>query len=334
MGDGRLAALMMHNRFGAWRAVNDHMISGNGKRSFGPCDAVRNSCNDDCGFGVSRGNVSRSAWVNYTGRSDRYRSSYAGYTNSDWRLSMEGIQTGADLFRTKNTQFGVLFGYEGGWNRIDLDRIKAEDTFGGFYVARVLRGGADVRGVVAFGRQKYDMNRFDDLDGVMYNSSFKGRTSEVNLELGKRLSSGAWSVRPVAGLDIYTNDLRAAVETGAGIYAMAYDKTNLTQVFARFGSDLRYQVRNFTFDSGLYFSYDMNGQALKTGVSGTGDLSGLNPTLYGTKLGREKLTFNLGSTVQVTRNFALFGGYNGEYVADRANSRVQSAGYFGGKVNW
>ena len=135
--------------------------------------------------------------------------------------------------------------------------------------------------------------------------------------------NGAWSYRPVIGLDIFNNNIKSATETGPGVLGVAYNKASLTQTFFRFGTDLRYQARRTTFNSGLYYSYDMHGQAL-TAMTNQG-------LLVASKPGRELLTFNLGADYQVSRNFSLFGGYQGEYAT---NKHVQSVGYAGAGWKW
>ena len=326
MNDGFLAALSIHQRYTGYNMVRDRLISGGSGRSgyFGqaPCEPVCDPCGS---FGKT---VSRSAWVSYTGRSDTYRSSHNG---QDWKTSMEGIQLGTDLYKTNRTQFGILFGYEGGRSYNAADRLEADDTYVGFYGARVFRGGVDGRIVFAYGGQEYDMGRVST-DTYLYTSSFKGHTTETNLELGKRYTSGAWSLRPVAGLDIMTNNLKAATETtgSVGTDAVAYDKTSLTQVFFRTGTDLRYTAKGFTINSGVYYAYDVNGADLKTGVSNVQDQSA---GLAGTKLGRSLVTLNIGGDFQVSKCMSLFAGYQGQYVVDRA-AGAQSIGYAGLGWKW
>jgi len=121
---------------------------------------------------------------------------------------------------------------------------------------------------------------------VGYNTaSFKGNTTEANLELGRRIWCGPWSMRPVGAVDILMNHLDAATETGPN--AVAYGKASLTQVFLRTGTDLRYQRNRFTFNSGLYYAYNVNDDTLESTMAVAG-----NPgQLTGTKLGDSLLTF-------------------------------------------
>jgi len=345
MSDGFLVALTMHNRYAAWHAVRNQLISshGFGNRSgyrgqfCDPCGSVQSS---PCGMGSFNGSLARSAWVNYTGRSDRFQSSYE--FNENWRLSMEGVQAGTDLFRSQQSQFGLLFGYEGGkitsYNplNVDKDRLNVQDLYFGFYGARVFRDGTDVRGIFAYGRQDFDMIRRHDPDGSnIYTTSFKGHTSEINLEVGRRVASGQWSLRPLVALDIFNSNIRGAEEAGVGGNAVRYNKAHLTQVFFRTGAEARLQRRNFTFDSGVYIAYDVNGQQLRTHVTGIGeDNAERNASLAGAKLGNTLLTFNLGGTYQIGKSCSIFGGYLGESVTDRANSRVHSQGHVGLGYVW
>jgi hypothetical protein len=249
INDGYLAAMRMHNSYAVWNAVRDRMISGSDYCRFfrgqfcdpcgpvGPCDdVVCNPC-DPCGtfggrsrglFSGFSGNSTQDIWVNYVGRSSTYESVF---NKSDWKASMEGVQVGLDLWKNRRTQFGMMFGYEDGRSRNEADRISSDDHYIGLYGARVLRGGADVRMATGFGWQKFDMvrrgtrafeQRYPQED--FYGSSFKGRTTDFNVELGKRYSSGAWSLRPAMGLDVAQSKLRGATEVSLDGYNPAnYD---------------------------------------------------------------------------------------------------------------
>ena len=338
MGDGYLAALTMHNRYAAWHSVRDHLMSGSGSTSrssrnqyrgqspYGdmdcdPCDPVI----DPCAPAVQKNHRGsrRGAWVNYVGRSDAY---YSGFHAENWRISANGIQTGADLFRTKYGQFGVLFGYEGGRMRNAADKVNMDDIYVGAYFVQLFRNGADVRGVFAYGFQDYDMRRLAK-GGNLYTSSFEGTSMEANLEIGKRLAAGAWSLRPVVAVDTFHNVLDRATERGG----VTYNGVDLTQVFLRTGTELRFQKQYFTLNSGIYYAYDVNGDELRTGVQNS---LGQRAQLLGSKLGREIMSFNLGGECWLTKKLAVFGGYQGEYAMNRINAQLHSIGYIGAGWEW
>jgi len=198
----------------------------------------------------------RGAWVNYVGRSDRFDN--VGVVNDNWQLKSEGIQFGTDLHRTRNSQFGLHFGYEEGrlastnwFGRTDW--VKGEDYYFGVYGARVLRGGYDVRGVFTYGQQDYSMFRWGADDLTHYSTPFKGHTAEVNLEVGRRMlfpdrwtsfvdrqmgrlyqkirrgncddtqlakrgPAGLWTYRPVVAMDVFNSNLRGATETDDDVW--------------------------------------------------------------------------------------------------------------------
>jgi uncharacterized protein with beta-barrel porin domain len=78
----------------------------------------------------------------------------------------------------------------------------------------------------------------------------------------------------------------------------------------------------------LYYSYDVNGAKLST----TAYNSGTSFTIEGVNLGRELLSYNVGGSYQLRKNFSLFGGYEGGYVCDTRTA--QNAGYVGGMWKW
>ena len=322
LNDGYLNAMTIHNQYAVWNAVRDRMISGG--------DIARSACDPCAPVTCSSKSGGRDIWVNYIGRNSRYESSFNG---SAWKTSMNGVQVGADLVRTKRNQFGVLFGYEGGHSINERDRVKADDTYFGFYGVHVFRGGADVRTTAGFGWQDYDMNRWgSSVETNLYTSSFKGRSVDWNIEFGKRYTRGAWSLRPVLAFDFSQNNLRGGVESGAAgnvgaDESVRYAKTSYTQSILRIGSDVRFGRRNFTFNSGVYYGHDLNNDVLSAGVNG------FESGLTGTDLGRDLLLLHVGGEFQVTRNLGVFLGYDGNYrLSGTKNS--QSVGYVGGRVTW
>jgi len=296
-------------------AVDGHLISAGPWRAgyFGQCPTVK-SC-------------ARKAWVNYVGRADQFGSSFH---NSNWKLSSNGVQLGTDLLRTRRSQFGVLFGYENAKSTNVRDEVKMDDIYLGAYGAYIFNSGVDARAIFAFGWQSYDAARLSAADQSFYASSFKGNTTETNLELGKRFWSGCWSFRPVGAIDIMTNSIKGATETG-GARAVTFDKTDLTQVFLRTGTDLRYQMNRFTLNSGIYYAYNVNDSELTTTVRNAG---GAQARLIGTDLGKSLLMFNAGGDYQLARNWSIFGGYNGNYATDSAAKALQSTAYVGTGFKW
>ena len=305
MSDGYLAAFTVHHRYTAWNMVRDRLISGNNV--------------DFC----------KSGWINYTGRSNTYNSSF---NNREWKTFTHGGQIGIDFLKTPRFQSGLLFGGEGSQSRNKKDLLESEDFYFGLYGAHIFRHGTDARIVFAQGWQSYDLKRIGN-GGTPYTSSFGGWTSEANFELGKRIGWGDCTMRPVLAADVYNNNLKSAQEAGKGDDRITYSKTNLTQVFLRTGTDFRHKTNVYTFNSGIYYAYDVNGAELNTRVTSVND-STLSAPLVGTKLGRNLLMFNFGVEGEIDTNFSLICGYTGEYIIGSAKDAIQSIGHVGFVGKW
>jgi len=348
--DGFLAAAMIHGRYTAYNMVRDRFISAHPQYRAthyrGQCaynsTAIYSSAIDSCGTGscgpnsctsvpndppggrITRFFPTNTAWVNYVGRGDEYRGWALG---NGWKINAEGVQVGTDLWRNRNNQFGVIFGYEDGRAKNIEDRVDSEDIYVGVYSAAVFHGGMDLRAIYNHGWQNFDMLR----DG--FDSSFKGRTQEITLELGKRFHRGLLSVRPFFGSDVFITHLDSATETASlDGAALAYDKLNMTQVFVRTGFDLRFQQDWYAFDGGLFYAYELNNPSFETRVYSVASRQ-YSTLLQGSNYGREIVAFHLGTNCEVTDRLSLFGGYNG-YVTVDSTGGLRNSGYIGVGLNW
>ncbi|MDR2704204.1 MAG: autotransporter outer membrane beta-barrel domain-containing protein, partial [Planctomycetaceae bacterium] len=314
LSDGFLLPASIHRYNTAWDATRDHLIDSRQHGLSNKCeDAACNPC-EPCS---SKGKTGRrNAWVNYVGRNNSYRSSYSNneIENGDWEIATNGIQVGLDLYKKTNTQFGLLFGYEDSKATLYFDRLEANDVYFGGYIAYVFRNNVDFRAVYNYGSQDYKLNRFDPGLGFgwnSHNSDFDGNTHELNLEFGKRFFvNRRWSYRPVIGFDLFVNNWNATLENGNPSTAIAYGNTDYTQAFLRIGSDLKFVKNRFVFNSGLYYSYDVNDNDLKTKVFARNDSElgydkAINSTLYGSRLGRSVLTFNLGGSIALNKKCSV-----------------------------
>ena len=329
--DNYLAAAMIHHKYTAWNAVRNHLISGSNYDSYGyygqaPCDCA-GSCSPSC-----KPVKSRSAWGNYIGRDSHYRSVF---NNNDWHLSTNGVQVGTDFFQNYKTQIGAFFGYEDSIGKNWGDRITAKDYYVGMYGVHVFNTGVDIRTVFGYGWQDF-ISRRNGADRNLYRTSFSGNTAELTVEVGKRHYCGGyfgtWSVRPAIAVDWYLNQLGNAVET-SGEQALRYHRTDFSQLFFRFGTDLRYETGRWSVEGGLFYSYDMRGDDFWAKVSDAAT-GGYTSRIVSSKLGRSVLTFNVGSSYQVGRNFSLFGGYRGEVTPEQAGKGYIHTGYVGGAWRW
>jgi outer membrane autotransporter protein len=336
--DNYLAATQFHNKYTGWKATRDHLISGGSRVQYGygyygqtPCECII-TCTTSCKPKKHRG-----AWVNYVGRDFHYRSSY---NNNDWHLSTNGVQIGTDIFRTYRGQFGAFFGYEDSMGRNSTfdnftDRLKANDYYVGLYGVHVFAGGSDLRTIFNFGWQDYKSDRHDL--GDLLQTKFNGNTVELNVEWGKRHYFGGyygmWSTRPAIAIDWYLNRLGGGRENFINTNALQYHSMNFSQLFFRFGTDLRYEAGRWALEGGMFYSYDMRGADLWSRVSDV-ETNEFHSALVGSTMGRSVLSLNVGGSYLVGKNFTLFAGYRGEAAPEQAGRGFENTGYVGGAWRW
>lgn len=320
--DNYLAASRIHHKYSAWNAAQEHLISGTTtSQCVSSCGYFGQACSS--GFGTH----ARNAWVNYVGRDSRYQSSY---TATDWKLTADGVQCGTDFVRTRKGQAGAVFGYEESTGTLSGDSLKGQDYYVGMYSTFVFSSGADLRTVFSYGWQNFDSQRRGTDHGI-YRMVFKGNTTELNVDLGARRHFGRWSSRPSLAVDWYMSQLGGGQETAVGNDTLRYGKMEHSQLFFRFGTDLRYKCGPLTFDSGLFCSYDMLGDMLRSDVW---TMRGGKEKLSGSQLGRSVVSYNLGGSWMVTHRFTVFGGYRGEYIPESAGGSYVHVGTIGSSVRW
>ncbi len=341
--------LLMHNPRTIWQGSQDR-INQNfrywqakngascGSQCGSQCGTGRDiadslGCNDGCGTGCNSGwqkLSGKSIWANYVGRTGDFENDFGfGYD-----IKSNGVQAGLDLFSDRCTQFGVMFGYERetSYASLDYERqirtesdTKADDYYFGFYFARQLRNCFDVRGYIGYGHQNYDaaQSTYDLLTGVRIGhiaASLTGDTFESTLELGRRCYLNRHlSYRPVIALDIFNNHI---TEDDADA------DMGLTQLFARFGSDLQWTRGRLNLNGGAYYSYQMNGAGRNAGFGGI-----LPMDIF---LGGSVFTLTAGTTYYLNQaqTFGVFANYYGDAYVDAAGSPWQHTFLVGGQYRF
>lgn len=288
-------------------------------------------CKPQCG---------RDFWVNYVGRkNDKLRSTSMGM---DMEFESNGVQLGLDFLKTRCGSLGVMFGYEDSELQANDgfgSKLEAEDVYFGLYGQRQLRCGWDMRGVLGYGRQSFDLYRNARYDGGMVRRSadFDGNTFEGTLEFGKRMyANKCLSFRPVFGFDIYNSDVDDATEGFNGgdarnVRTMHYGGTSLTQLFARVGTDMQLNRNRVNLHVGAFYSH----QLLSDGDTTSAFVTDMNqggvslPMYY--EMGDSILSINAGASYMLgqSRRLALYGGYNGDFYLDAAKSMALHTGTIG-----
>ncbi len=319
-------ALMMHNSRAIWQAsqdrVNQNFRYWQAKAGASQCGTGCNEngcstgcniadslgCNNGAGIGCNSGCNSgwqklsgKSIWANYVGRTGSYTSDAGINPSYDADIKSDGIQVGLDLFSDRCTQFGVMFGYEREKSEIGgFDYNTADDFYFGFYAARQLRRGFDIRGYIGYGHQTYDINDPGIWAPVPAQFGLKGDTFESTLELGRRCYLNRHlSYRPVIALDIFNNHIN---------FDDSEVDMSLTQVFARFGSDLQWTRKRLNLNGGAYYSWQMNDAGRNANIA---DMDNFH-------LGSSVITLTAGATyyLNAAQTFGVFGNYYGDVYLD------------------
>ena len=314
-------------------ATNNRMTQNFAYESCRPYSSCGTGCGDTacggngCGVGCGKSgkSFSNSVWVNYVGRQNN--SMYSQFLGRDLEFTSNGIQLGVDLYSTKYTQFGVMFGYEDQRLEGFGNSLDAEDFYFGIYGARRLNYGWDIRGSLCYGNQSYDLARTDGVN--RYTTDYDSDTFEMNVELGRRINfSRRTSIRPVFGLDFYNYDADSASEVGNNMGRVNYDGLSLTQLYARFGSDLQYNRGRLNINGGAYYSHQLNsdGDVSRTVVS-----NGIHQAMTDYQLGKSIVSLNVGAEyfLNQARTLSLYGGYGADLYTDRDGDPVLHNGHVG-----
>lgn len=334
MSDIYASSLLMHRWNTIYSATNSRIDDG--YRSHGiraplavqPRGTVRGQyteCNQNGYVYAYRPRLGDSLWANYVGRYGTHESSY--YKGRDFKIQSHGVQVGLDMISTCWAHLGIMFGYERQRSEVVGDRVKADDWYFGFYGSRMFGAGFDLRGMIGYGHQDYDMNRFSTFSGRMFDASYEGDVFEANIEVGRYFYAGpCLTYRPALGVDFFTNAVDGARERQTG--GVLYNRQSLSQAFVRIGSDLQYSGRYWNFNGAVFYSYQMtdHGDTIRTRVS-QGNFSN---RLLGRNLGNSVFTFSAGTSVALNeqKTWSLFAQYYGDVYVDGA-SPVYHTGQLG-----
>ncbi|MDR2346292.1 MAG: autotransporter outer membrane beta-barrel domain-containing protein [Planctomycetaceae bacterium] len=326
MSESYLTSLLLHDHNSAWNAVAKRLNQLSAAGAF-----FRNRYQaDNQFFGQSpySGKTDKSLWFNYIGRTGSHKSDF---NNKDFKLRSDGIQVGYDIIPSQSFQYGLLFGYEGQSSTVNQDKVTADDTYIGFYITKLCVSGIDLRAMINYGHQIYNSTRYAKNVTGFHSASYKGDTVEGIIEVGKKYY---WSkqliLRPVFALELYYNMINRAKEDDKfnTNTAVTYDLATLKQTLLRFGSDIQYEIRQLTLNSGLYYTFNCGTDKLTTIVV---DDFGQRLPLNGSKLGRSIISANLGGQYYTNdlKTRSIFMNYSGNFYVDRKNSPITGTFHIG-----
>ena len=308
----QVAAMVLQSNGTTLQKTGQHLLSGQQTANGFLGQA------DSCGSGY--GNA---AWVNYIGRQNSL--GFVG-TNQEvlgqaLDIDSYGVQLGTDLYRSRRSQFGVLFDYEGFITSFDGNDLLESDNFsGGIYYAHVFANNSDFRALAKFGTsQHHAVGDTHKVDSDSFNAVF---------EYGKRyFPVQNISLRPYAAFDVNYAYLGADE-----VADVAFRGTKLSQTYFRVGTDLIAQIRRFTVKADISYSVDLVSGRLDVWTNDLGNVPGWrNDDLH---IGRQIASVGLTGQYDFNRRNALFASFGLDAFFDRDSRPYQSTGVVGYSLVW
>ena len=294
----QVAAMVLQSSGTTLQKTGQHLLSG---------QPATGGYLGQCGF--SSGNA---AWVNYIGRQNSlgFDNVNQNVLGNPYDIDSYGIQLGTDLYRSRRSQFGLLFDYEGFITSLDgEDVMKSDNISAGFYYAQVFADNSDFRTLAKFGGAKHwavDEVPRHKVDSDSFNAVF---------EYGKRyFPVQNISMRPYAAIDV--NYVYLGENEIAGV---EFHSTKLTQTYFRVGTDLIAQIRRFTVKTDISYSVDLASDRLDIT---THDVGGwVDDRLH---IGRQIASVGLSGQYDFNRCNAMFVGLGLDAFFDRDSRPYQS----------
>tara|TARA_R110000868_G_scaffold13752_1_gene63763 strand:- start:7520 stop:13813 length:6294 start_codon:yes stop_codon:yes gene_type:complete len=299
------------------------------KVSFGS-DKLRVSSGDDMPdiAGVSAGDETVkgdwSAWARVFG--DWSKLDGSG-TAQGFTSTTGGAVIGADYAVSDALTLGLAGGYQasnlefgtGGEGDVDGWSVTAygDYRFGNAYI--------DV--LVGYAVQSYDMDRYLTVLGVNYiaNSTYDGSAIIGAVEAGYTFTvAPATTLTPFIGVNGNQTKTDASVETGAGIWNLAYEDRSETQIDTVLGVRISKAFTGSdglaitpTFELGWKHGFGNSAPTANASLAGT---PGTQFQIFGSPTSRDTAIVGAALQVQMSNKIDLYLQYNGQYSSDYADN--------------
>lgn len=303
--NGRINALQTANRVPASVQVAANGAAGDLTASlYGPAFT---------GAGADNGLWARGFGL--TGAADA-RSGFAdGY---DYRGA--GLQGGYDIRLGENALLGLSAGYAR--TNIEMDRVGSEASVNSWLLglyASTSMGALDLSGQFGASINDHESGRDADILGTIYRakSNYDGLTLSGSAEMGYNINAGSWTVRPVAGLDVFHIHTDSYTETGApgaNLTQNAYDDY-LVRSTLGFGVSTQFDagfLGTVLPSADMRWGHDLD-QADATSDWSFAGTPGSGFQVSGNQLDRDALLVNLGLQAYATDALSLGLSASGDF---------------------
>ena len=248
-------------------------------------------------------------------------------TAQGFTSSTGGAVIGADYAISDALTLGLAGGYQasnlefgtGGQGDIDGWSVTAYSDY--------RFGNAYIDALVGYAAQSYDMDRYLTVLGVNYiaNSTYDGTAIIGAVEAGYTFTvAPATTLTPFVGVNGNQTKTDASVETGAGIWNLAYADRSETQIDSVLGARISKSFTGSdglaitpTFELGWKHAFGSDAPTANASLAGT---PGTQFQIFGSPTSRDTAIVGAALQVQMSEKVDLYVQYNGQYSSDYADN--------------
>lgn len=188
-------------------------------------------------------------------------------------------------------------------------------------------GNAYIDALVGYAGQSYDMNRYLTVLGTNYiaNSAYDGSAIIGAVEAGYTFTiAPATTLTPFVGLNGNQTKTDASVETGAGIWNLAYDDRSETRIDTVLGARVSKTYTGSdglaitpTFELGWKHGFGNDAPTANASLAGT---PGTQFQIFGSPTSRDTAIIGAALQVQMNEKVDLYVQYNGQYSSEYSDN--------------
>lgn len=234
---------------------------------------------------------------------------------------------------TRESLFGVSFGYSGGEYEQRSDKIDLNDYRIGVYGgANLWSRNLQIRGYAGYGFQDYRQRRKVQIDGegpFRASAEPDGNSVSAAILLIRPIDlSERFLLKPTLGFDFERLEQDGFTEKGDREIAMHFGETTLTRTMLRLGFSGDYAFRRFDVTGRFLYGLKIAGDDAAVSRHSFRNMPAYGFDIAGVDVGRHAFDLGLGTNIglNATKSSLLFLDYNATFT-EHSNSHAGSLGF-------
>ncbi|RYD30423.1 MAG: autotransporter outer membrane beta-barrel domain-containing protein, partial [Verrucomicrobiaceae bacterium] len=236
----------------------------------------------------------------------------ATFGAAGYDLDSEGVTLGADMRVSDRFVFGILGAYDDRSANLSNGGDIEATGYRGAVFATWFQNNFFVDGLLGAGTTSYDTSRAavagfaeGETDGTEFSAM---------LNTGYNIRQGAWTITPTASLAYTRVDIDGFTETGS-LSPLRYPDQDQDSLRSELGVNLAYTipVGSVTVTPQIRLAWQhefMDTDSISSGLAGANNGPLFNTS--GARTDRDRALFGVGVNVGITRNFSIYGYYDGQ----------------------